>query len=210
MEQNPVKDLYYITVKDLTKEGMMRWKKTSACEKQNITFWILCQAKVKAVKFLAQAMKVAEKASKRKSAGNGSAAKKKVKCTKAPAAIIHELHHLAAFQAQLYIFTKAEKSKADVWFALIKDHFHGNPDKRIQGACAQLIEGVGAFRLLYNCMEGENNVELVLKPLCCGKDDSSICVAGVHFTADDINTFGIKKNERTCAVEHGVNYALIH
>jgi hypothetical protein len=59
-----------------------------------------------------------------------------VKCTKAPAAIIRKLHCLAAFQAQLYIFTKAEKSKADVRFALIKDHFHGNPDKHIQGACA--------------------------------------------------------------------------
>jgi hypothetical protein len=155
-------------------------------------------------------MKVAEKASKCKSAGNGSAAKKKMKCTKAPAAIICKLRCLAAFQPQLYIFTKAEKLKADVQFALIKDQIHGNPDKRIQGACAQLIEGVGAFRLLYNCMEGENNVELVLKPSCCGKDDLSIYVAGVHFAADDINTFGIKKNERTCAVEHGVNCASIH
>ncbi len=44
---------------------------------------------------------------------------------------------------------------------------------------------------MHNRTEGENNVELVLKPSCCGKDDSSIYVAGVHFTADDINTFGI-------------------
>ncbi len=63
----------------------------------------------------------------------------------------------------------------------------------------------------YNCTEGEINVELVLKPSCCGKYDSSVYVAGVHFTEDDINTFGIKqKNERTCAVEHGVNCASIH
>ena len=162
-------------------------------EKQNITFCILCQAKVKAVKILAQAMKVEEKESKRKSARNGSPAKKKPKCMKAPVAIICKLRCLAVFQAQLYIFTKAKKLKADVRFALIKDHFHGNPDKRIQGACAQLIEGVGAFWLLYNCMEGENNVELVLKPSCCGKDDSSIYVTGVHFTVDDINIFGISK-----------------
>jgi hypothetical protein len=67
-------------------------KKTPAGEKQNITFCILCQAKVKAVKVSSQAMKVAEKASKRKSASNGSAAKKKGKCTKAPAAIIRKLH----------------------------------------------------------------------------------------------------------------------
>jgi hypothetical protein len=68
MEQNPVEDLYYITVKDLTKEGVKWWKKTPVGEKQNVTFCVLCQAKVKAVKVLAQAMKVAEKESKRKSA----------------------------------------------------------------------------------------------------------------------------------------------
>jgi hypothetical protein len=84
---------------------------------------------------LAQAMKVAEKESKHKSARNSSSAKKKPKCVKAPVAIICELRHLAAFQAQLYIFTKAKKSKADVRFALVEGHFHGNPDKRIQGAC---------------------------------------------------------------------------
>jgi hypothetical protein len=101
MEQNPVKDLYYITVKDLTKEGVKRWKKTLVGEKQNVTFCILCQAKVQAGKVLAQAMKVAEKESKRKSAGNGSAAKKKPKCMNAPVAILRKLRCLAAFQAQL-------------------------------------------------------------------------------------------------------------
>jgi hypothetical protein len=82
MEQNPVEHLYYISVKDLTKEGMVRWKKTPAGDKQNFMFCILCQAKVKAVKVLAQAMKVAEKASKHKSASKDNAPKKKLKCTK--------------------------------------------------------------------------------------------------------------------------------
>jgi hypothetical protein len=41
----------------------------------------------------------------------------------APVAILRELRRLAAFQAQLYIFTKAEKSKAGIRFALIEDHF---------------------------------------------------------------------------------------
>jgi hypothetical protein len=200
MEQNPVEDFYNITVKDLTKEGVKRWKKTPVGEKQNITFCILCQAKVKAVKVLAQAMKVAEKGSKRKSAGNGSAAKKKPKCMKAPVAIICELRHLAAFQAQLYIFTKVEKSKDDVRFALIEDQYHGIPDKRIQGACAQLIEGVGAFQLLYNCTKGEINVELVLKPSCCGKYDLSVYIAGVNFLADDINTFSVNKKIKGLAL----------
>jgi hypothetical protein len=126
--------------------------------------------------------------------------KKKVKCLKAPAAIIRELRRLAAFQAQLYIFTKVEKMKADVRFALIEDHFHGNDQKHIQGACAQLLEGVGEFRLLYNCTEDETNVELNLKPSCCGKYYSSIYVAGVHFTVEDINTFGINKKIKGCAL----------
>ncbi len=166
-------------------------------DKQNVMFCILCQAKAKAVKVLAQAMKVAEKASKRKSASNGNAAKKKVKCTKALATIIRELRCLAAFQAQLYIFTKVEKTKADIRFALIKDYFHGNTKKRIQGACAQLIEGVGAFLLLYNCTEEvETNAELVLKPSCCGSDTLSSYIAGVDFTVENINTFGINKKSK--------------
>jgi hypothetical protein len=121
-------------------------------------FCILCQAKVKAAKVSAQAMKVAEKSTSRKSTSNGSAVKKEVKWLKAPATITCKLRRLAAFQAQLYIFTKVEKMKADVRFALIEDQFHGNDQKRIQGACAQLLEGVGAFWSLYNCTEGESNV----------------------------------------------------
>jgi hypothetical protein len=38
-----------------------------------------------------------------------------------------------------------EKIKADVWFALIEEHFYGNPLKRIKGACTQLIDSEGAF-----------------------------------------------------------------
>jgi hypothetical protein len=100
---------------------------------------------------------------------------------------------LAAFQAQIYIFTKVEKTKADLRYALIDEQFHGCIRKHIKGACAQLIEGSGAFRLLYDVREGENDVELVLKPSCCGKETSSSYLAGVHFTEDDIRTFGHNK-----------------
>ncbi len=51
---------------------------------------------------------------------------------------------------------------------MIKEQFHGCPRKRIKGACVQLNEGSGTFRLLYDIKEGELNVELVLKTLCCG------------------------------------------
>jgi hypothetical protein len=140
------------------------------------------------------AMKHSMKLAKRQLASLGKAApKKKMKSTKATTWIIRELRRLAAFQAQLYIFTKVEKTKADLRYSLIEEQFHGFTRKRIKRACAQLIEGSGAFRLLYEMKEGEFNVELVLKPSCCGKETSSSYVAGVHFTEDDIRTFGHNK-----------------
>ncbi len=154
---------------------------------------ILCEAKMKAVKVLAEAVKLVKESNKRQSASLGRAPKKKMKVTKATAGFIRELRRLAAFQAQLYIFTKVEKTKADIRYSLIKEQFHGYLRKRIRGACAQLIEGAGTLRLLYDIKEGENNVELVLKPLCCGKETSSSYVAGVHFTEEDISTFGLNK-----------------
>jgi hypothetical protein len=88
---------------------------------------------------------------------------------------------------------KVEKTKADLRYSLIEEQFHGCVRKRIKGACAQLNEGSGAFCLLYDVREGENDVELVLKPSCCGKETLSSFVAGVHFTEDDIRTFGHNK-----------------
>jgi len=119
---------------------------------------------------------------------------------KATTGIIRELRRLAAFQAQLYIFTKVEKAKADLRYSLIEEQFHGCIKKRIKRACSQLIEGTGAFHLLYDVREGENDVELVLKPSCCGKDTSTNFVAGVHFTEDDICTFGRNKKVNGCAL----------
>ena len=63
---------------------------------------------------------------------------------KATTGIIRELCHLAAFKAQLYIFTKVEKAKADLRYSLIEEQFHGCIKKRIKRACSQLIEGTGA------------------------------------------------------------------
>ena len=56
-----------------------------------------------------------------------------------------------------------------------------------------MIEGSGTFCLIYDVREGKNNVELVLNQSCCGKETSSSYVAGVHFTKDDIRTFGHNK-----------------
>ena len=179
--------------------------KKTASKKQNNTFCICCQAQIKAVKVSTHVVKLAEKESKRKSVGT-CAPKKKPKSTKASVTIIHKLRCLATFQAQLYIFTKVEKTKGYVRFALTEDHFRGNPHKRIQGSCKQLIEGVGAFCSLYNIIAGEHNVELVLEPPCCGKETLSSYVAGVNFTAEDINTFGNNNKIKGCALwTKGVN-----
>ena len=64
--QNPVEELHVIAIKDLSKEGKLRWKKIPTIEKNNVVFCILCQAKIKAVKVSASAAKLAEKESKRK------------------------------------------------------------------------------------------------------------------------------------------------
>jgi hypothetical protein len=48
------------------------------------------------------------------------------------------------------------------------------------GVCTQLINGEGPFCAIYNLVEGEHTVELVLKPLCCGKDTALTFVSGIN------------------------------
>ena len=106
-------------------------------------FAFFCQAKIKAVKVSAHAAKLAEKESKckekedckRKLIDKPSSAKKPCS-TKASAHIIRELRCIAAFQAQLIIFTKVDKTKKLQRWALIKDYFHGN-EKRGLWECAR-------------------------------------------------------------------------
>jgi hypothetical protein len=163
-------------------------------------FCALCESQWKAIKVSAAA-KIAAKKSKRpldksSSTPSGQRAptkKKKALTTTAPVAVIRELRRVAAFYSQVYIFTKVEKTKANLRFALTEEHFYGNPRKRIKGACKMLLEGEGPFAALYNIIEGDFDRELVLKASCCGKDTSSSYVAGVHFSVDDLYTFGVDK-----------------
>jgi hypothetical protein len=78
-------------------------------------------------------------------------------------------------------------------YALMEERFYGNPEKRIKGACDQLIDGDNAFGFLYNQEEGENGIEQTLKPICCGNSTLTNYVAGVHFTATMIGTKTHKK-----------------
>ena len=51
MEQKPVEDLLYISVKDFTKEGKARWKKTSSSsEKDYVVFCILWTGRLELTK----------------------------------------------------------------------------------------------------------------------------------------------------------------
>ena len=75
--------------------------------------------------------------------------KKKPKLMAASHAVLRELHRVASFYSHVYIFIKVKKSKADLCFALIEEHFYGNPQKRIKGACEMLVEGEGPFRALF-------------------------------------------------------------
>ena len=99
--------VYYRTRFHQREEGAL--EETSSDEKDNVAFCILCSVKMKAVKVSAEAKKL----SKHQSASLGKAVpKKKMKSMKATnGGIIRELRRLAAFQAQLYIFTKVEKLK---------------------------------------------------------------------------------------------------
>ena len=76
---------------------------------------------------------------------------------------------------------------------MTEERFYGDPEKRIKGACEQLIDGDNAFGFLYNIDEGENGLERTLKSFCCGSSTLSNYVAGVHFTVEIISTKSQKK-----------------
>ena len=73
-------------------------------------------------------------------------------------------------------------------YALMVERFYGDANKRIKGACDQLVDGDNCFSFLYNVGEGESGPERSLKSMCCRSETLSIFVAGVHFTADMIKT----------------------
>jgi hypothetical protein len=74
-----------------------------------------------------------------------------------------------------------------------RSYFYGNPVKNIKGACEQAIDYDHTFAHLYHKHEGEDGMELMLKPLCCGVNTLENYVAGVHFTAFHIYTYAKDK-----------------
>jgi hypothetical protein len=114
-------------------------EKIPTIKKNNVVFCILCQAKIKAVKVSASAAKLAEKESKRKEKEDSKrksidklSSAKKPCSAKASAHIIRELRRVAAFQAQLILFTKVDKTKKLQRWALIEEYFHGNEKRGLR------------------------------------------------------------------------------
>ena len=92
------------------------------------------------------------------------------------------------FHYQAYVFLQCDKTKKAITHGLIYEQFHGDDEKRIVGACQQLVDGHNAFAFLYNVSEGESGPEYTFKSFFCGNDTSTNYVAGVHVTVEMIAT----------------------
>jgi hypothetical protein len=119
---------------------------------------------------------------------------KKMKMSTPSAVILKGLRKLAAYHCQVQIYTTYNKVTDKLKFGFIKELFFGNPGKNIKGACEQVIDSDHAFSCLYHKHEGEDGMELTLKPSCCGVDTTANYVAGVHFTALHIYTYATAKH----------------
>ena len=173
--QNPADIEFVVTVKDFTRVAKSWIRATPKSQHGNLFFCLLCMAKIRPAKEMKMAKKMPN-------------APRKSTNVKFPTKILLELCRLAAFHCQAFVFLECEKNNRAGTYALMEGQFYGNPEKSIKGACEQLIDGDNAFVFLYNRGEGENGIELTLKPICCGNSTSSNYVAGVHFTTKMIGT----------------------
>ena len=117
-KQSPVEEHLYITPTDFAKDGKICYRKVPEAKKCKVMFCILCQCQWKAIKVSTRAMLMAKDAKKklRKSpSGVPTPKKKPTKFITASHAVLCELRSVAAFYSQVYIFTKVEKSKVDLW-----------------------------------------------------------------------------------------------
>jgi len=178
--QTPVEPGFDITISDFNKSARSRILAIPKSEHDTIHFCVKCMGRIKVLKFQKMNSIIPN-------------APRKLQSKKFPAKILNELRRLAAFHCQLFIFLDCEKSNRETMYALMVERFHGDEEKKIKGACDQLVDGDNCFSFLYNVGEGESGRERSLKSMCCGSDTSSVFVAGVHFTANMIKTKSNKK-----------------
>ena len=176
---------FVVTVGDFTRAAKSRIRATPKSEHETLFFSFLCMANIRAVK----EKKMAKKSEPR-------APRKTSLIVKFPIKILAELHRLAAFHCQTFVFLECGKTNRAGTYALMEERFYGDPEKIIKGVCDQLIDGDNAFGFLYNRDEGVNGIKRTLKPMCCGNSTSTNYVAGVHFTAKMIGTKSHQKLSR--------------
>ena len=182
--QTPVDLEFVVKPSDFGRSGKTRYKNVPRTMKHTIFFCILCKERINAIKM--------DAISKRKPPPENAiqAPRKKKKELIASATVLRELRRCAAFYSLSYLFTKVEAKKKEERHSLMEEVFYGSVPQRIKGAVHQLVDGDGGFAALYDVSEGESGVERVLKVSCCGKHTTSRYIAGVHFTAKDLYSFG--------------------
>jgi hypothetical protein len=168
---------FVVTVGDFTRAAKSRIRATLKSQHETLFFCFLCTANIRAAK---------EKKMAKKSVPH--APRKTSLIVKFPIKILAELRQLVALHWQAFVFLECEKNNWAGTYALMEERFYVDPEKRIKGACDQLIDRDNAFWFLYNRDEGENGIEQTLKPMWCGNSTSTNYVAGVHFTAKMIGT----------------------
>ena len=75
------------------------------------------------------------------------------------------------------MYSYSAKRQTAITHGLIYEQFHSNDEKRIVGACQQLVDGHNAFAFIYNISEGESGPKCTLKLFFCGNDNSTNYVA---------------------------------
>ena len=182
--QTPVALEFVVRYSDFCRSGKTRYRNVRQSLQHTIFFCILCKEKFTATKM--------EAMSKRKPPPDITvqAPRKKKKELIVSATVLRELRRCAAFYSLSYLFTKVEAKKKDEKHSMMEDVFYGSKSQRIKGAVHQLVDGDNAFAALYDVTEGESGPERVLKVSCCGKHTTSRYIAGVHYTAKDLCTFG--------------------
>jgi hypothetical protein len=197
--QAPAKDQLVIVPRDLGTMWQYCFKYLPVVHCQFVVFYHLCKAQMIQKKLHpTKNLRVKQKAPSLDISAPHKP--KKGESTGPLAAVLRNLHKVAAYHCQSIIFTTVNKCLEKVKHTAIEEAFNGDVGKNILGACHQLINRDGPFFHLYNTHESDDRIKLVLKCSCCGNDTSSNYVAGQDITVQLLQTFVNGKNFQGCAI----------
>jgi len=117
-----------VSVRDFTKAAKGPIRVIPKSQHRTIHFCLLCKAYIKAIKVKRMAKKLPY------------AHRKSPFIAKSPIKILAELRFLAAFHCQAFVFLECKKTSWIGTYAMMEEHFFGDPEKRIHslttmGAC---------------------------------------------------------------------------